>query len=148
ELLDDLLAKQAVDIRRGGDLEAGKNFLGHARPADKVAPLEDQHFPAGLGEVTGCDKAVVARADDDCVVRCCHALCPHVELHGSAMLRRGRLRFAPAFAFPPLDAGNRLLLASLAPTPVLCHPRENSPCNQKSAPGAEHSLYESPKPFW
>ena len=51
-----------------GELEAGKDLLGHGGAAEDVAPLEDEHLSARAREVGGVDEAVVAAADDDDVV--------------------------------------------------------------------------------
>src|SRR5205823_4543244 len=76
QVADDFLAEQAVDVGRRGDLEAGEDFLGHARAADDGPAFEDEHPPAGAGQVAGGDQAVVAGADDDRVVGGCHESSP------------------------------------------------------------------------
>src|SRR5262249_28513662 len=74
QVVDNLLAKQAVYVGRGGNLEARKGLLGATGPAGEMAPLQDKHLPARTCEVAGCDQAIVPRSDDNCVVRCGHAL--------------------------------------------------------------------------
>ncbi len=65
QVADDRRVEEAVDVRGGGDLVAGKRLLGDAGAADDVAPLEHEHTPAGSRQVAGRDQPVVPGADDD-----------------------------------------------------------------------------------
>ena len=50
----------------------GEDLLGHRRPAEQLALLEDDGAQAGPGQVGRADQAVVAAADDQRVVRSGH----------------------------------------------------------------------------
>ncbi len=78
EVVDDVRPEEAQGVRKGREPEARPELLGDGRPADDVAPLEDERPQAGLGEVGPVDEAVVTTADDDRVV--------------ASVARRGRLR--------------------------------------------------------
>ncbi len=103
EVVDDVRPEEAEGVRERREPEARSELLGDRRPADDVAPLEDERPQAGLGEVGPVDEAVVAAADDDRVVapvarrgrlRCGRLRC--LRLRRS---RRGRLRHVrPSFA--------------------------------------------------
>jgi hypothetical protein len=57
---------ERMDRRADVMAETGKCQLGRARPAtDRVARLEDEDRPAGLGESNRGGEAVRPRADDD-----------------------------------------------------------------------------------
>ncbi len=59
-------------VRGRVELEAWKDLLGDSRSADHLPPLQNQHLEAGPAQVRGRHEAVVARADDDGVVRARH----------------------------------------------------------------------------
>ena len=46
---------------------AGDELLGHGGATDKFTSLENERLQAGIGEVVGCDEAVVAGTDNDCI---------------------------------------------------------------------------------
>ena len=60
ELANDLRPEQRDDVRADRIAEAGKELLGNGGAAEDVPPLEDQHLPAGTGEIRGGGQAVVA----------------------------------------------------------------------------------------
>src|SRR5262249_21777908 len=68
QIADDFLAKQAVDVRGRGNLEAGKSFLGDAAAADERPPLQHEHLPPGASKIAGGHQPIVAGTDDDGVV--------------------------------------------------------------------------------
>src|SRR5437867_3158035 len=61
--------RPAGHVGRGGHLEPRRRLLGDAGAAHQLAPLEHEHPPSRTGEVRRGDEPVVARADDDDVVR-------------------------------------------------------------------------------
>jgi hypothetical protein len=71
EIPHDLLRQQADQVRVPGQagVDAREGTGGDGRSPGVVQPLQDQHGPAGAGQVGGGDQAVVASADDDGVVR-------------------------------------------------------------------------------
>src|SRR5881628_1854952 len=69
EVLDDLRAEESRDVRRGADLESRRDFVGDARAADAIRPLDDDHSKARLRQVVRGDQAIVASADYDDVRR-------------------------------------------------------------------------------
>ena len=79
QLVDDPLRQQAheVGVARQARVDAGPRALGHGRPADVVAALEDQHRAPGARQVGGGDQAVVPAADD-------HGVVSRVGCHQSA----------------------------------------------------------------
>ena len=60
-------------------MEAREDLLCHGRPAEHVAPLEDEHLPPRTREIRGVREAIVSAPDDDDVVR-----------HGAILCRDGR----------------------------------------------------------
>ena len=68
EVADDFGSQQRDHIRANGKLEAGKNFLGASRAAEKVPALEHKHFLSRLREIGGVGEAVVASANHDYVI--------------------------------------------------------------------------------
>ncbi len=90
ELVHDVGPQQAQGVRERRELEAGAELLGDRRPADEVAPLEDQRAQARLGEVGPVDQPVVPAADDDRVVLAAgvvtaHALSVSVQRQSSCV---------------------------------------------------------------
>jgi hypothetical protein len=77
EISDDVGPQQRDDVGAFGEVEAGKDLLGHGRPAEHVASLEDEHLPPCAREICRVREAVVSTADDDDVVR-----------HGAILCRR------------------------------------------------------------
>jgi hypothetical protein len=69
ELPDDLGAEQRDDVRGHAEPKAGEHFLGHRRPAEKVAPFEHDDLEAGTREVRRRHQPVVPATDDHGVVR-------------------------------------------------------------------------------
>jgi hypothetical protein len=61
---DHLGLEQADGVARHRIAETGMEFLGHRRPANDIAALDDPHLHACTREVEGADKAVMATADD------------------------------------------------------------------------------------
>ncbi len=69
QLPQDRRRHEADDVGERRDLVVRTpRRLGDGRPADHVAPLQDHHPLAGLGQQAGGDQAVVAATDDDHVV--------------------------------------------------------------------------------
>jgi hypothetical protein len=67
KLVDHRLVEQADHVRAGADQVAGvaEGLLQGAGAAEALAPLQDQHRPAGPGQVGGGGQAVVAAPDHD-----------------------------------------------------------------------------------
>jgi len=68
EVANDFGAQKRDDVRADGELESGDDFFGDGGAAEDVAAFEDEDFFVGAGEIGRVGQAVVASADDDCVV--------------------------------------------------------------------------------
>ncbi len=68
EIADHFGLQQRNRVRRDRVAKARMELLGDRRAADDAAAFEHEHLEAGLREVRGADKAVVAGADQDRVV--------------------------------------------------------------------------------
>ena len=68
EIANDLRPQQRDYIGAHRELESGKDFFGDGGAAEHVTALEHQNFFAGARQVSGVGEAVMASADDDCVV--------------------------------------------------------------------------------
>ena len=66
EIADDLRPQEAVDVRRGRDLEARPDFFRDARAADEFAPLHSTstRLPA-RARYAAVTRAVVPGANDE-----------------------------------------------------------------------------------
>jgi hypothetical protein len=74
QFANDLGAEQRDDVGTFGEEEAWDNFFGDGGTAENAAALEDEHFFAGFGKVSGIDEAVVTASDDDYIVGLRHSL--------------------------------------------------------------------------
>ena len=77
EIPDDVGPEQRNDVGALGEVEAREDLLCHGRPAEHVAPLEDEHPPPRTREIRGVREAIVSAPDDYDVVR-----------HGAILCRR------------------------------------------------------------
>ena len=77
------------------NLKPGNDLLGHRRPAEDVAPLEDDDPQAGAREIRGAGQAVMTAADDHGVVRGPLSLLP----------RRNSSDASTSLLWPALDCG-------------------------------------------
>ena len=68
EVTHDALLQQADQIRRRRDAIARKHLLGHARPADQVPALQNEHLPARPRQIPSRHEPVMPAPDDDRVV--------------------------------------------------------------------------------
>src|SRR5213082_2365223 len=71
ELANDLGAQKTDDVREDGELEAGKDLLGHGGAAHQWSSLQDDRLLAASREICRGDESVVPAADDDGVVPAC-----------------------------------------------------------------------------
>jgi hypothetical protein len=72
ELANDFGAEERDYVGTFGEEEAGDDFFGDSGAAEYVAAFEDENLFAGFGKVGGINQAVVAAANDDCVVTLRH----------------------------------------------------------------------------
>ena len=72
-----------------------------------MAAFEDENFFAGFGEVRGVDQAVVAAADDDCVVMLRHSGRPRTNPKVKVMLETRRVYWDGAMAYKGLKRKRR-----------------------------------------
>jgi len=87
EFANDFGTEEGDYIRAFGEQKAGDDFFGDGGAAENVAAFEDENFLAGFGEIGSVDQAVVAAADDDCVVMLRHAVKLHTNPHRKIFLR-------------------------------------------------------------
>jgi hypothetical protein len=107
EFANDFGAEQRDDVGAFGEEEAGDDFFGYGGAAEDVAAFEDENFFAGLGEVRGVDQAVVAAADDDCVVILRHSGRLHTNPKVKVMLETRRVYWDGATAYKGLKRKRR-----------------------------------------
>jgi len=67
-VVDDARLQKADQVGRHRHAVTRPLFFGDGAAPDERAPLEDERPPARAGQIEGSDEAVVAPADDDCVV--------------------------------------------------------------------------------
>src|SRR6266404_1093936 len=67
----DVWAKRSR-VRQHGRAESRMKFLGNRRAADLGAAFDDQRLESGMGQIEGCDQAIVTTTDDDDVARVRH----------------------------------------------------------------------------
>ena len=68
EIADHFRSQQADDVGAYGIFKPRIDLLGHSGAAEHMAPFQDEDFFTGFGEIGGAGQAVVATADDDCVI--------------------------------------------------------------------------------
>jgi hypothetical protein len=83
EFANDFGAEEGDYVGAFGEEEAGNDFFRDGGAAENVAAFEDENLFAGFGKIRGVDKAIVAAADDDCVVMLRHA----VRLHTNSRMK-------------------------------------------------------------
>ncbi len=86
KLANDFGAKQRDHVGTFGKKKAGNDFFSNGGAAQNVTAFEDQHFFAGLGQISGVDQSIVTATDDDHVVVLHHFA--RAPLHTSARNRR------------------------------------------------------------
>ena len=92
EIADDVGPEQRDDVGALGEVETREDLLRHGRPAEHVAPLEDEHLPPRAREIRGVREAIVSAPDDDDVVR-----------HGGILCRDGARPVRSSSRPPPSD---------------------------------------------
>src|SRR3954447_19711922 len=68
QVRDDARVQDTHHVGEDRGAEAGRDLLGHGRPADDVAALEDEDLQPGLGEVAAAHQPVVTGPENDRVV--------------------------------------------------------------------------------
>ena len=68
QIANDFRSQQRNHVRTDRELEARKNFFGHRRSAEHMAPLQHQNFLAGTSQISRIGESVMAYADHDHVV--------------------------------------------------------------------------------
>src|SRR5882757_7284915 len=92
EFANDFGAEEGDYVRAFGEQEAGDDFFGDGGTTENVAAFEDENFFAGFGEIGRVDQAVVAAADDNCVVMLRHAVKLHTNPRMKEIAETGRAR--------------------------------------------------------
>ena len=80
-LADDFGLQQADRVARRGIAEARQELVSHRRSADVLGGLQDGDLHALLGEIICAGQAVVAGANDDCVVHLAAAIAAEDSPH-------------------------------------------------------------------
>ena len=68
EIANNFRAQQRDYVRAHRKLESGEDFFGDSGAAEHVTALQHQNFFPGARQISGGGEAIVASADDDCVV--------------------------------------------------------------------------------
>ena len=68
ELANHFRSQQAHHVGKDRVRETGVNLLTDGRTPNEVAPFEDENIAPRLGEIGRTGQAVVATADDDCII--------------------------------------------------------------------------------
>jgi len=89
---NDFGAEERDYIGAFGEEEARDDFFGDGGTAENVAAFEDENLLASFGEIGSVDQAVVAAADDDCVVMLRHAVKLHTNPRMKEIAETGRAR--------------------------------------------------------
>jgi hypothetical protein len=92
EFANDFGTEEGDYIGALGEKKAGDDFFSDGGAAENVAAFEDKNFFAGFGEIRRVDQAVVAAADDDCVVMLRHAVKLHTNPRMKEIAETGRAR--------------------------------------------------------
>src|SRR5882762_9163734 len=92
EFANDFGTEEGDYIRALGEQEAGDDFFSDGGTTENVAAFEDKNFFAGFGEIGSVDQAVMAAADDDCVVMLRHAVKLQTNPRMKEIAETGRAR--------------------------------------------------------
>ncbi len=128
ELLDDLGAKEAVDVGCGRDLVAWPDLFGDAGASDHFASFADEDALAGAREVGSADERVVTSADEHDVVALRHD-CIQLKRTGWHFGRHGKIDVPGAFRQPRV----RYVRATCRPFPISSRTPRSRTCRRPRA---------------